>query len=434
MKYLLFITGISLLSCNRIEQSVKPNVILIMADDLGYEGIGCYGNEIVKTPYLDSMAHSGLRFTDYHSNGSVCTPTRAALLTGMYQQRSGMEGVIYVKGPSRETGLDSSEYSIAKALRNNGYATGIMGKWHLGYQEEFNPVFHGFDEFYGFTSGNVDYHSHFDNAGIYDWWHNTDTILEMGYATDLIRDHSINFIRDHRSQPFLLYISHQAPHVPFQGRRDSAYRYPDREFTYYGPVTDTYRAYKEMVEIMDEGIGAIFKTLKDLELEEKTIVLFISDNGAETFGHNGNLKGSKGSLYEGGHRVPAIAYWKGKIAPGIIDQTIMSFDLMPTILSLTNSNIPLDHFFDGIDLSELLFRHIPLPERKLFWKYQNERAVRKGPYKLLVSGKDTSLFNLNIDLTESTNIASKNNWLTREMLAYLQVWEAEMENVHQKTR
>src|SRR5680860_956340 len=147
-------------------EPVKPNIILIMADDLGYGGISCFGAPTVETPELDALAKNGIRFTDFHSNAPVCTPTRAALLTGNYQQRSGLEGVIYVRGETREVGLDSSQLTIAELLKDNGYKTGVMGKWHLGYKKEFNPVHHGFDEFYGYLSGNIDYHSHYDNADI----------------------------------------------------------------------------------------------------------------------------------------------------------------------------------------------------------------------------------------------------------------------------
>lgn len=184
------------------QRSTQPNLVLIMADDLGYQGIGCFGNDLIKTPNLDQMAKEGLLFTDFHANGAVCTPTRAALLTGRYQQRAGLEGVIYARGATRETGLSTTEYTLANALKSAGYATAITGKWHLGYRKEFNPTHYGFDEFYGYVSGNVDFHTHFDNSGVYDWWHNLDTIQETGYATDLITEHAINFIKKIKTNPF----------------------------------------------------------------------------------------------------------------------------------------------------------------------------------------------------------------------------------------
>ena len=412
----------------------KPNIILIMADDLGYGGIGCYGNKILKTPHLDKMAEQGLVFTDFHSNGSVCTPTRAALLTGRYQQRSGMEGVIYVRGKTRQVGLDTSETTIAELLKANGYATGIMGKWHLGYKKTYNPVHHGFDEFYGYVSGNIDFHSHYDNAGIYDWWHNLDTIRETGYVTDLITSHSIDFIENNKDRPFFLYIPHESPHVPFQGRNDPAYRFPNTKFSYYGPVKDRDRAYIEMVEVMDEGIGKIMETLERLKLEENTLVLFISDNGAEDFGHNGSLNGSKISLLEGGHRVPAIAYWKGKIQPGVSRETTMSFDWMPTFLALSNTQIPTNLQLDGIDLTNLLLQQKELPARDLFWKYRKEKVIRRDQYKLLIREDEVFLFDLDKDLSEQNNLASAFPELVQQLKEKLAAWEMEIELIEQKTQ
>lgn len=432
---LLVLTMALLISaCQSPTPVSPPNLILIMADDLGYGGIGCYGNDTIQTPHLDRMAAGGLRFTDFHSNGSVCSPTRAALLTGRYQQRAGMEGVIYARGETRATGLDTSTYTLAEGLRSAGYATGIMGKWHLGYDPKYNPVEHGFDSFYGYVSGNVDFHSHYDNTGIYDWYHNQDSIFEEGYVTDLITAHAVDFITAHQDEPFFLYLPHEAPHVPFQGRNDPAYRFADNTFTYYGPVKDRNRAYREMVEVMDEGIGTILDKLEGLGLAENTLVVFISDNGAETFGQNGPLNGSKGSLLEGGHRVPAIAYWKGKIKAGVTDQTAMSFDWMPTFLSLAGASAPSAMPMDGADLSALLFDHKTLPERPLFWRYREARTIRYGHWKLLLEKQDTFLFNLAADLGEQSNLAKLQPLVVDSLVLRLQAWEAEMDQVLQKTR
>lgn len=404
-----------------------------MADDLGYQGIGCFGNDLIKTPNLDQMAKEGLLFTDFHANAAVCSPTRAALLTGRYQQRAGLEGVIYARGATRETGLPTAEYTLANALKSAGYATAITGKWHLGYRTAFNPTHYGFDEFYGYVSGNVDFHTHFDNSGVYDWWHNLDTIQETGYATDLITEHAVDFIEKNKDQPFFLYVPHQAPHVPFQGRNDPGYRYADNKFTYYGPVEDTDRAYIEMVEVMDEGIGKIRQTLKKLKLEENTLVVFISDNGGEAFGHNGSLKGSKGSLWEGGHRVPAIAHWKGKINPGLSQATVMSFDWMPTFMALAKANSPDNLRLDGLDLSDHLFHKKALPPRNLFWKYRKEKVIRQNQYKLLVNEKETLLYDLDKDLGEYHNLATKQPQLVTDLEKLLTEWETEMNQVPQKT-
>jgi arylsulfatase A len=434
--YLSLLIPSLLWSCNEpaAPPPPKPNIILIMADDLGYGGIGCYGNTEIATPHLDALAAQGIKFTDFHSNGAVCSPTRAALLTGNYQQRAGLEGVIYVRGETREAGLDTAQVTIAELMKENGYATGMMGKWHLGYNKEYNPVHHGFDEFYGYLSGNVDYHSHYDNAGIYDWWHNLDSIQEEGYVTDLITQHAVDFINQYKEEPFFLYIPHEAPHLPFQGRNDPAYRFPGKEFTYYGPVEDTQRAYKEMVEVMDEGIGKIMEALKKNKLEENTLVIFISDNGAEAFGHNGGLNGDKGGLLEGGHRVPALVYWKNKIDPGISSETLISMDLLPTILSLSQGEVASDIHFDGVDFSGTLLEGQPLDERTLFWRYGKQKAVRKNQWKLWITETDTALYNLEQDLKETTNLADSHTAIVEELTRQLNAWEKEVtQNVEMKT-
>ncbi|MGK7397692.1 MAG: sulfatase-like hydrolase/transferase [Candidatus Cyclobacteriaceae bacterium M3_2C_046] len=436
MKYFILLfavvcTGMACFSCKSPQPEPPPNIILIMADDLGYGGIGCFGNQQVQTPHLDKLAVEGIKFTDFHANGPVCTPTRAALITGRYQQRAGLEGVIYVRGDTRETGLDTTHLSIAEVMKKHGYTTGMMGKWHLGYDQEYNPVYHGFDQFYGYRSGNVDYHSHYDNAGIYDWFHQTDTLVEQGYVTDLITQHSVDFINQNREQPFFLLVNHEAPHVPFQGRNDPAYRFPDQEFSYHGPVEDQHRAYKEMIEVMDEGIGEIVQAVKQNGLAERTLVIFLSDNGGlNGYGDNGPLNGAKGNLYEGGHRVPAIAWWPDKIQPGVSDQLLMSFDLFPTVLSVCAID-PAQYELDGVDFSSVLFDQADLPERDLFWRYRDQKAVRSDSIKLLITKQDTLLFNLYRDLAEQNSI--KNKSVKDRMLQKLEQWENEMAQYRKKT-
>ncbi len=427
-----------LLACGRESSpsafQERPNLILIMADDLGYGGLGCFGNSEVSTPALDSLASKGLRFFDYHSNGAVCSPTRASILTGMYPQRSGLEGVIYARGPTRKTGLDPSRTALAEILRQHGYKTGIMGKWHLGYDRSFNPVHHGFEDFRGFVSGNIDYHSHYDNTGVFDWWHDLDTAHEVGYTTDLITKHSIEFIRKNHENPFFLFVSHEAPHVPFQGRNDPAYRFSDNEFTYYGPVEDRDRAYREMIEVMDEGIAKIMATLDELKLTENTLVVFVSDNGAEPFGHNGNLRAHKGSLFEGGHRVPGIAFWKNRIVADTTSQLVVSMDWYPTFLTLAGIDEPMDIVVDGIDLSRLLLHNDDLPERPVFWKYRDQTALRMKEYKLLIDRDSTYLFDLATDQGESSNLVNQRPHLADSLSKVLNDWRKVMESIPQKTR
>ncbi|MFW6370811.1 MAG: sulfatase-like hydrolase/transferase [Bacteroidota bacterium] len=421
-----------LVSCTD-ESPTKPNIILIMADDLGYGDISCYGNKIINTPVLDQMAAEGMKFTNYYSNGAVCTPTRAALLTGNYQQRAGLEGVIYAAMDKRdEGGLSEEEITMGEIFQKNGYKTGIFGKWHLGYDVKYNPTYHGFDEFYGYVSGNVDYISHRDGIGLYDWWHNTDTIIEEGYVTDLITDHALDFMESNKDNPFLLYLPHEAPHFPFQGRNDKADRVPGKEFPAWGSRPDKEVAYKEMVEIMDENIGRVFKKLKELGLEKNTFVFFCSDNGALEIGNNGKLNGYKTSLWEGGIRVPAIAWYPQKISPGIVSESIVaSMDVLPTFLSVAEIKTTME--FDGEDFSKILFDNGEMPERSLFWRYRNQWAVRNGDWKYLNIKNKEYLFNLEKDISESKDVKNEFPEKFQSLKQELKNWETEMNQYKQQT-
>lgn len=419
--------GCSISNSSGSSKASQPNIILIMADDLGYGDIGCYGSPTIKTPNLDTLAEGGMKFTDYHSNCPVCSPTRAALLTGRYQQRAGIEGVIYAKGPTREKGMDLEEVTFAELLKGRGYATGIFGKWHLGYSVEFNPARQGFDEFRGYVSGNVDYHSHLDGAGFEDWWKNLEQVPEEGYTTDLIMKHGIDFIERHKDEAFCLYLPHESVHSPYQGRKDPPERLPGGKQGKRAKGDEITRAYKEMVEVMDESVGRIVDTVKRLGLERKTFIFFCSDNGATRQGSNGKLSGFKGSLWEGGHRVPAIAYWPGKIKPNTItDQTALGMDVLPTIASITGAQLPAGRKLDGVNLLPMLTENARLPERTLFWRYLKERAVRKGPWKLLIQNGNVRLFNLDKDLAEKDNLAQAEQTMVKQLRSELAAWEQEV--------
>ncbi|MBT3383238.1 MAG: sulfatase-like hydrolase/transferase [Prolixibacteraceae bacterium] len=430
-KILILIVFPILFSCVSNKEN-PPNIILIMADDMGYGDISCFGSEFIQTPVLDKMASEGIKFTDYHSNGAVCTPTRAALMTGNYQQRAGLEGVIYAALDKRMFGIQDSEKTIAEIFKDAGYSTGIFGKWHLGYQPEYNPVHHGFDEFYGYVSGNVDFISHRDGVGLYDWWHNTDTAYEEGYVTDLITDFALKFMERNKKKPFLLYIPHEAPHYPYQGRNDKADRLPGVNFQGHGSRPDKKQAYKEMVEIMDENIGRVMDKLKDLGIEKNTFVFFCSDNGATNLGNNGTLNGFKGSLWEGGHRVPAIAWYPEKIEAGAItESTVLGIDVLPTLLSV--AGIDTDNKFDGKDFSEVLFSGNQLNERPLFWRYRNQWVVRRGDWKYLKIKEKEYLFNLKIDIGEQNNLIETNSERASDLKYLLEKWENEMAEYELKT-
>ncbi|MCP3928754.1 MAG: sulfatase-like hydrolase/transferase [Bacteroidetes bacterium] len=434
-KLLIIAFFLSLLEYQGLAQikSQRPNIILIMADDLGYGDIACYGSKKTKTPVLDKMASEGMKFTDFHSNGAVCTPTRAALITGNYQQKAGLEAVIYVQVEKRIYGIQADQITMPELFKEAGYKTGMFGKWHLGYEPEYNPIHHGFDEFYGYMSGNVDYISHRDGIGKYDWWRNLDSCYDKGYVTDLITDEALKFMENNKKQAFFLYLPHEAPHFPYQGRNDKADRLPGQKFEGKGSRPDKKEAYKEMVEIMDENIGRIFNKLKELDLDKNTMVLFCSDNGATKLGENGELQGFKSSLWEGGHRVPAIAWYPEKIKSGTVTaSTILSMDILPTFLSI--ANISTNTKFDGQDFSKVLFDNENLKERPVFWRYRNQYVVRKGDWKYLKIKEKEYLFNLKNDIKETINMKNSQPDKTKEFKLLLSKWGKEMSNYTQQTK
>ncbi len=415
----------------------RANVVIILADDLGYGDLSCYGNPAFQTPHLDALAAEGTRLTDFHSSGPVCSPTRAGLLTGRYQGRAGIPGVINADPKqNRHHGLHTHEFTFAELLRPAGYTTAIFGKWHLGYEKKFNPVHHGFDRFGGYVSGNVDYVSHYDRMGIYDWWEGLETVEEEGYTTHLITQHAVEFIEENKDRPFCVYIAHEAPHSPWQGPQDPPVRGPKalRENAVRGD--EIKRAYREMVQEMDKGAGEVVATLKRLDLAERTLVFFFSDNGGTRVGSNGPLRGHKGQLWEGGHRVPAIAWWPGRIKAGMTcDELAVSLDLMPTMLALAGAQVPEGHKLDGVNLLPVLLEGQSLGERTLFWSYGNQHAMREGPWKLVITererksprgGQPVELFNLAEDPGETDNLADQFPERLKSMRETIHAWQADV--------
>jgi len=408
----------------------RPNLVVIMADDLGYGDIGCYGNTRIRTPALDRLAADGVRFTDFHSSGAVCSPTRAGLVTGRYQQRARVPQVISV-GKYRGHGLALEEVTFAECLKQEGYATGVFGKWHLGYKKKFNPTHQGFDEFVGYVSGNVDYVSHLDGSGQADWWHGDELHPEEGYTTHLITTYAVDFIERHRDGPFCCYIGHEAVHYPFQGPGDKAVRKVGGKSAGRSTRPDKEAAYKEMIEEMDKGIGEVVATLERLGLARDTFVFFFSDNGAISLGSNGPLRGGKAQMWEGGHRVPAAAYWPGRIAPGrTCGDLAITLDVFPTLLALAGATPPKGRAIDGTDLSGVLLENKTLGPRTLFWAMGKQRAMRQGPWKLVrglpgLKAK-AGLYHLGRDIGEQHNLADAEPQRVQTMTAELEAWENEV--------
>jgi arylsulfatase A-like enzyme len=352
-------------------------------------------------------------------------------MTGRYQERAGIPGVGYADPGRAEhyPGLQPGEVTLPETLAATGYTSALMGKWHLGYLPEYNPVHHGFDTFRGFVSGNVDYLSHFDQSGAYDWWHDLELVEEPGYSTHLINRHAIEFIKNNRDRPFLLYVAHEAVHTPFQGPGSQIERGPlagKRE----GAVTlSQTEAYVQMMGEMDRGVGEILDTLDALDLSADTFVFFFSDNGPagnapggpETYSFP--LRGHKNTVWEGGHRVPAIARWPGKVQPGSInDGLFISLDVMPTILELAATALPDGHFLDGTSLVDALLNGSAVEDRALFWRGE---AMRQGHWKL-VGGPDGGLYNLSTDLPEQYDLSAKYPERVEAMQTAMAQWQQDV--------
>lgn len=369
----------------------KPNIIIFLADDLGYGDCSEY-NGWIPMPRMEQMAREGLKFTDFHSNGAVCSPTRAALLTGRYQQRAGIEDVLVGRRQyaSYFIGLEPEETSFARLLKDNGYATGLFGKWHLGHEQKHNPVNHGFDEFRGYLTGAVDYFTHSQ-----DWWNGLEREDEEGYTTHLITQHSLDFIKRHKDEPFCLFVSHEAVHNPYQAPEESILNAPDpvreppQNQWHKGTHDKTYIA---MAQELDKGLGCVLDTVVELGLSEDTFVFFFSDNGGtEDIASNAPFRGFKADLWEGGHRVPAIAWWPGRIAPDTTtDALTLGMDLFPTFMELAGIAPSAARPVDGVSLVGLLTEQKPLPDRYCYWGYEMRGiAMRDKNWKFIISRKNT---------------------------------------------
>jgi arylsulfatase A-like enzyme len=458
----LTLVGLGIQAQDRTSLPAAPNIIVILADDLGYGDLGGFFGGKAQTPHLNRLAAEGMLFTDFHSNGAMCSPTRAALLTGRYQQRAGIEdplpgdwqkkGVGAIKGIAGD-GLYSSP-TMADYLKRVGYATAFFGKWHLGNHPSANPLHFGFDEFRGLTSGDGDYFTKMDRHGYPDWWHNEELSFQKGYTTDVITDNGIQFIEKHKNQPFFLYLAHLGVHFPWQSP-DDGHLETRKEGTDYtssqpGPASklgphapaEIPDALVAMIETLDRNVGKLLAYLKAEGLDRNTLIFFTADNGqylsyqGDTWpavGSNGVLRGEKADLYEGGHRVPSIAWWPGKIRAGSRSKaTLASFDLLPTFLDLTDQPLPDPEGVDCLDgqsfLSVLLSGKV-MPERTLFWRTPEAIAVRKGPWKLLEDRENGSLalYNLERDLSETRDLKPDHPQLVRELIRARDAWEKEMD-------
>ena len=400
----------------KLEQ--PPNVIVILADDLGCGDMSLYDGWI-ETPRIDRMAREGVKFTDFHSNSSVCSPTRTAFLTGRYQQRVGIVDVIVGR---RDThGLEPTERTIGDVMRQGGYQTALFGKWHCGESDRHNPVNHGFDEYVGFLIGGSDYHNHRN-------WRDGTTRKDLkGYSTHIITERSVDFIRRNKDNPFFLFVSHAAVHNPYQTPDDTLENRPK------APVKDrakTRLKYQVMLQELDKGVGQILDTLSTLKLEKNTLVFFFSDNGSVRIGTNERpYRGGKFSNYEGGHRVPAVARWPGHINAGwVSEELIVGMDLFPTLVDIAGLEVPSDRGLDGTSFKNHLLDQADFPDRQIFFGYEPKlgTAMRDKQWKLQTKGDVVELYDLSKDIKETTNVADQYPERTRTMQAAIARWKLEV--------
>jgi len=414
----------------------RPNIVLIITDDVGYGDIGSYGAPDIKTPNIDSLAKAGVRFTQFYANASSCTPTRAGLISGRYQQRYSLERPLgHASSADAKLGLPATGQSLPQLLRKQGYATALFGKWHLGYLPEFSPKAHGFDSFFGFKAGFTDYYQHTDGGGQPDLFEDERPVTASGYMTDLITERSVKFIGDHPKAPFFLEVAYNAAHWPYQDPdrpstaiRNAAHLLP------YDENTDTRAAYVKIMERADRGVGQILAALDRAGVSQNTLVVFTNDNGGEWLSRNAPLFNRKFSLYEGGIRVPAIIRWPGHVPAGAVTSQVgVTMDLSATFLTAAGAPAPPDGKLEGIDIIPLIQAGAKPQSRTLFWRVTtaglNQRAVRDGDWKLLLDGTArVMLFDVSKDLGERDDVAASNTAVVRRMHQKLLAWEKDVDS------
>jgi arylsulfatase A len=415
----------------------RPNVVLIITDDLGYADIGVYGARDIRTPNIDRLAREGVRFTDFYANGTTCTPTRAGLISGRYQQRYLVESPLPagsgVAGEMTERGLDASPYSLPRLLKSRGYATALMGKWHLGYRADQGPNAHGFDTFFGLKSGYHDFWRHTDSRGEPDLWENDQRVSVDGYSTDLITRRTVEFIGAHAREPFFIDVAYNAPHWPFQRPDTPSVAVGNARFLKPADSLTSSRAdYVSMVERVDRGVGEILAALERHGVARNTIVIFTNDNGGEWLSDNTPFFNRKWTTWEGGIRVPAIVRWPGRIPAGrVTPQVGITMDLTASILAAAGVSVPEEAKLDGMNLFPVLEGKVPVAERTLFWRSVTPtramRAVRQGPWKLVVDANHDFVYDLRTDPGERNDLARTRPDVARRLRLQLAAWEKEVD-------
>ncbi len=411
----------------------KPNIIVILADDLGYSDTGAFGGKEIPTPNIDGMAREGVRFSNSYVTGPYCSPTRAGFLTGRYQQRFGHKfnahtsKAFFERGGTEDNlGLPVSETTIADRMRKAGYATGAIGKWHLGALAKFHPLRRGFQEFFGFLGGARQYVPGNAGVGPVEITRNEQPVKWEGYLTDVFAAEAESFIDRHRADPFFLYLAFNAVHTPMEAPADYLQRFVHI-------ANPRRRAYAAMLARLDDAVGAVLGKVKSAGLEKDTLVVFLSDNGGPTnkYAVNGSvnlpLRGSKGDTWEGGIRVPMIARWKGRLPAGrVYEKPVIQLDITATAAALGGAP---RQGLDGVNLiPHLTGKSKSDPHKALYWRFGDLMAVRMGDWKLVRTwdNKAPELYHLPSDIGETRNLAEAEAARVSQLMAEWQAWNRQM--------
>ena len=406
-----------------------PDIVFILADDLGWGDLSCYGRPDYRTPVLDGLARQGVRLTHAYANSSTCSPTRVALMTGRYQHRLpvGLEEPIL---PGCPHGLPPEHATLPSLLREQGYATALVGKWHLGWQPHYGPLKSGYDEFFGAMGGELDYFRHTATTGLASG--ETEGLFEgeaivqrTGYTTDLFTDRAIEILQRPADKPLFMSLHYTAPHWPWEGPNDQAESRRLRNLVHYDG--GSLAVFAEMVQHLDRCIGRVLQAIEQRGKADNTLVVFTSDNGGERFSYMWPFVGEKGDLNEGGLRVPALVRWPAQLPAGQERQTpCMSMDWLPTLLRAAGVTPAPQLALDGCDLLPMLQGADAGPERALFWRTRDQGAVRMGPWKLLCDGELRFLFHVLDDPREQANLKQREPERFAQLQAAYADWAAQM--------
>ncbi|MBB6096233.1 arylsulfatase A-like enzyme [Povalibacter uvarum] len=406
----------------------QPNIVFILADDLGAGDLSCYGRPDYVTPNIDRLAAQGVRLTQSYANSCTCSPTRVALATGRYQNRLAVGN--YDPLPRGvDVGLPVDHPTLASLLKRAGYETALIGKWHLGSIPKYSPLQRGYDEFFGISGGGADYFTHASavlGPPVHDLFENDAPTRVEGYATDLFSARAVQFIKRRRSKPFFLSLHHTAPHWPWQTRDDrGGARVNDFHYDGGSPLI-----FAQMIAALDDGVGQVMKALRSAGVERDTIVIFTSDNGGERFSYNWPLRGEKFDLLEGGIRTPGIVRWPARIPKhSTSNQLVMSMDWLPTLLAAGSGVVDAVYPSDGIDVIPMLAKERAVQERTVFWRTQWAHAARRGSWKYYAHADLEYLYDLAADESESANQRLKQPRIAAELREAYEAWNAAMQPI-----